>query len=246
MNKRQMSIVFAVTVLLVGATASFAARVWSDDFEDGVINPSLWEWGGARHGVGGSGWDWSHEEIVASDGYLSTRVWGPTSGNSFGGEGWVHTTYDYNDGLDYTINFMWEGDVSAWHVDDYAIHITDGTVGSHMHWLTGVDEAGWTTLYVESDPGDTGLLSWSICIDGTNNTATLFKGPNLTGETIGPKTLPSDQEWYLRFIHSDATSSGYPAGDNLLNLYDFSSVPEPATLSLLGLGGLALLRRRRR
>ena len=240
-----------VTVMCL-ASPTLADPVWADDFEDGVIDPLLWEWGGARRGVGGFGsgsWDWSHEEIVESDGYLSTRVWGPESANTYGGEGWVRTTYDYNDGLNYTIGFTWEADPSAWHWDHYAIHITDGTIpgDNALDWLIQDDQEGWTTLYFQSEPGDTGKLHWSISIDGTNNTATLYDGPNLTGQIIGQNTLPSDQdqEWYLRFIHLDATSGGFPGGDNLLNLYDIWSVPEPASLSLLLFGGLVALTRRR-
>ncbi len=162
---KAITMTVAVASIACFGSPTQAQVSWSDDFENGVIDPSLWEWGGARRGgftPGSGSWDWSHEEIVAPDGYLSTRVWGPTSGITYGAEVWIRTMYDYNDGLDHTINFLWEADVSAWHVDDYAIHITDGTIpeGTNVHWLTLDDEEGWTTLYVESEPGDTGPLEW--------------------------------------------------------------------------------------
>ncbi|MCK4659312.1 MAG: right-handed parallel beta-helix repeat-containing protein, partial [Phycisphaerae bacterium] len=221
-----------VAVLCV-ASPTLADPVWGDDFEDGVIDPALWEWGGMHRGFSGGGWQWSHDEIVASDGYLSTRVWGPTSGISYGAEAWVKTTYDYNDGLDYTINFEWEADVSAYHVDMYAIQITDGTIpaGTNIFWFGdgngGNDGEGWKNLYFHSQQPDMVPEVWSVYIDGTNNTATLFQRPDCTGPVSGEgvKALSSDQPWHLRFIHSDATSAGFPGGDNLLNLYDFSSVP---------------------
>ena len=158
-----------------------------DDFEDGVIDSSLWSWGGARRGMefGGGSWQWSHEEVVSTNGYLSIRVWGPTSGGTYGGEGWVRTKYDYNDGFGHVIDFQWEAEVNAWHCDYFAIHVTDGTIPgtSNVHWLDLDDEAGWTTLYVESQPGDTGLRSWSIRINATDHTATLFDGATLHGIT---------------------------------------------------------------
>jgi len=58
-------------------------------------------------------------------------------------------------------------------------------------------------------------------------------------------TLDMTKEWHLRFLLNDATSSGYPAGDNAFRLYDFSAVPDPATLSLLLLGGVVAFKRRR-
>ncbi|MCK4625309.1 MAG: hypothetical protein KAV00_08370, partial [Phycisphaerae bacterium] len=227
-----------VAVLCV-ASPTLADPVWADDFEDGVIDSSLWVVGGSKRGgfePGAGDWQWSHDEIVASDGYLRTRVWGPESGITYGAEGWVRTTYNYNDGSDYIINFRWETDVNAYHVDMYAIQITDGFIpgGTSMFWFGsgsgGIDGATWKNLYFQRDQPDMVPTEWSICIDGTNNTATLFEGPDCTGPVSeeGEKTLPSDQPWYLRFIHTDATSSGYPAGDNLLNLYDFSSVPGSA------------------
>lgn len=242
-----------VTVLCL-ASSTQGDPVWADDFEDGVIDPSLWEWGGRQlWEVPGNDWDFSHQEIVdPTDGYLKIRVWGPTSGTSYGAEAWVRTKYDYNDGSDYVINFRWEADPndvgsgSPRHTDVYAIQITDGTIGGGSdHWLDS-DGEGWTNLFHVRPLGDDlGPVEWSIYIDGSNDMATLFEGPDNTWPMSdeGEKTLPADQAWYVRFINQDMTSGGFTAGDNLLNLYNF--VPEPATLSLLLFGGIAALKRRR-
>lgn len=229
--------------LACGQTSAGAGSSWSDDFEDRVIDSSLWEWGGARRGIGGFGagsWQWSHEEVVATDGYLRIRVWGPTSGNTFGGEAWVRTRYDYNDGSDHLINFTWEAVVSAYHIDSYAIQITDGDTaqgsGDLTWWLS--DSACHKNLYCINkgwvspgspcfgeDPHNMPPSSWSIVINAEDQTATLYLGPNGTGNIHSQKTLDSNCPWHVRFFQMDATSAGFPAGDNRLNLYDFSSSP---------------------
>ena len=223
----------AVVLLMFCVPLAHGQSTWNDNFEDGVINPTLWAWAGERFGIGGCGagsWDWSHEEIVAPDGYLSMRVWGPTSANTFGGQAWVRTLFDYNDGGNHIINFRWGAEVNATHIDSYAIQITDGTNPvCELFWYNNhdvpIDGPTWKNLYAQWNQPDMDPSDWSIHIDGTNNTATLFDGPDLTGVIIGSKALPTDQAWYVRFIHQDGTSSGFPAGDNLLNLYDFCSAP---------------------
>ena len=222
---------FVVASLMSSPGLAPAQSTWCDDFEDGVIDSNLWVWGGAlRAAPSGNGWQWSHEEIIDTDGYLKMRVWGPTSGISHGAEAWVRTQYDYNDGLNYIINFRWGADVNDSHVDLYAVQIADGTIpgGTDPFWYGAgpgpIDGAGWKNLYFQSDQSDMLPTDWSIHIDGTNDTATLFSGPNLTRQLIAKKVLPGDQPWYVRIILSDATSSGFPAGDDLLNVYDFCSL----------------------
>ncbi len=240
---RVIAATFTLASAMCFAVPGQAQTAWSDDFEDGVIDSSLWEWGGARRGIGGFGagsWQWSHEEVVATGGYLRIRVWGPTSGNTFGGEAWVRTKYDYNDGTDYLINFTWEAVVSASHIDSYAIQITDGDTaqgsGDLTWWLS--ESACHKNLYCINkgwvspgspcfgeEPHNIPSTSWSIAINAVDQTATLYLGPDGTGDVHSQKTLDSNCSWHVRFFHMDATSAGFPAGDNLLNLYDFSSGP---------------------
>ncbi len=204
-----------------------------DDFEDGVIDPSRWVIGGERFGIGGCGagnWNWSHEEIAAADGYLSMRVWGTASSNTFGGQAWARTSFDYNNGVSHLVNFTWEAVVSADHVDSFGIQVTDGEAASvicDLFWFVDgqgeYDGPGWRNLYSRYRQPNQGPSDWSIYINASNNSATLFDGPNMSGTILGSKLLPGDQAWHVRFIHQDGTSAGFPAGDNRLNLYDFCS-----------------------
>lgn len=200
-----------------------------DDFEDGALNSAVWTWGGKTdRGVGAGSWQFSQEEFVGTDGYAKLRVWGPTSGNTHGAEAWIRTQYDYNDGSNHIINFRWGAEVNATHVDEYAIQITDGSIpgGQDVFWFggaTSIDGATWKNLYYMYLQPDMAPADWSMHIDGSQNTATLFGGPNLSGPVLGFKSLPDNQAWYVRFILSDATSAGFPAGDNLLTLYEFCS-----------------------
>jgi len=261
MSKRQMSIVLAVVILSAGATTSFAAPVWSDDFEDGVINPALWTYGGtdgseANIGFGGGVYQWDHYE---EGGRLRTRLFGPSTGITYGGAAWIQTKYDFNDGNDYTINFTWGAQLNASHIDGYMIAVTNGSnpnpIANYenptMIWQ--VDNADNTRLYwtlstAQDPPQDQGQenlpeTDWSIFFDASENSASLYKGPNLTGDLERIVPLDPSAPWRVRFLHTDANSGGFPGTDNYLDLYSFT--PEPATAGLFLMGGLALLRRRR-
>lgn len=252
--------------------------VIGDNFEDGVINDSLWKWGGEKwgwqkHPPGDGNWEISHQEVVdPTDGYLKMRVKGPPSGNTYGAEAWVRTKHNFNDGNFWTINFTWEPDFDDWHCNSYYIQITDGYIPSvdDFHWPSR-DYPGTENLLWSISHGDTayrgrnfqqepspGKLTWSIVIDPdftawecppcewrTYPVAYLYDQPNGTGWFLDKRELDPDYPWYVRFMVSDGTSGGFPAGDAWLNLYDFCAVPEPATVLLLGAGGLALLRKRR-
>ncbi|NOT01408.1 MAG: hypothetical protein HOP29_12355 [Phycisphaerales bacterium] len=115
----------------------------------------------------------------------------------------------------------------------YAIQIAEGGAAAtaNLFWYGlaegGVDGPEWRNIYFNYLQPDVGQDDWSIVIDAGTNTATVYDGPNLSGNLVGQNSLPTDQEWHLRFIHLDGTSGGFPAGDNLLNLYSISSVSVP-------------------
>src|SRR5690606_31635510 len=88
------------------------------------------------------------------------------------------------------------------------------------------------TFRLEGTYNELGHLTLSFTIsDGTATTTpvTLIDTDPLGGDYFG---------YRIRQVNGDDYSIG-------VNLDNFSIVPEPASLSLLGLGGLAMLRRRR-
>ncbi len=248
------SLVVAVAVsvffLTLGAQAGADAVPYSDHFEDGIINTNLWVLGGAKRAWAPDAppqytgnWSHSHEEVVAADGHLLLRVWGPTSGMTYGAEAWVRTTYDFNDGKNYLVNFTWEA-VTDGHYDMYFIQITDGYLSweNYLHWqlVPGRDpniaEGTFDLLWHTDRRGQvfaggeltSGLpkSTWSIEI-ASSGVARLFEGPDATGSLIHEGTLNPDKPWYVRLMVSDGTSAGFPAGDDSLLLYSFSAAVVP-------------------
>jgi hypothetical protein len=244
-----------------------------DDFEDGVIDTGRWTVGGAPRGwdpgnpPDTGNWQYEHKEVMNPvDGYLMAHVWGPESGNSYGAEAWVRTNYNFNDGKPYIINFTWEPKFAEDHHNVYFIQVTNGYISeeNNIHWARQPNVPGTVDLLWDPDPSvdyrgqpvskEPGKLTWSIEIDldyleppwpGVPiPVATLYDGPDATGWVLNTEKLLKNEPWYIRFMVVDGTSAGYPAGDAQLNLYDYECIPEPATVLLLGLGGLVLKRRR--
>jgi hypothetical protein len=97
------------------------------------------------------------------------------------------------------------------------------------------DPSGFGTEYpVFPASGDYGTLiltrsgsEWSAWVNGTQKGSTLSLAPTLTATKI-EITMGHWQDWGVRDLRVD----------------DIAVIPEPATLSLLVLGGLALLRRK--
>ena len=211
--------------------------ILSDDFEDGVIDTNLWVTGGAKRGwsdtqpTGVGDWTFSSSEIMGTDGYLRLRVEGPTSGNTYGAEAWVRTTYDFNDGHGWVINFTWEADVAIpGHYDRFNIQITDGyipEIGS-VHWSRSEIAGTTNLLYGSDDAAGASLTSglakttWSVLID-PSGIARLYDRPDGSGTLLHEGSLDPTLPWYFRLMVTDATSAGFPAGDTRLNLFDFSA-----------------------
>ena len=219
-------------VLVLNVTrGAMQQPVYRDDFEDGVIDTSLWVVGGSKGGYTGcnsGGGQWFNEEIIAADGYLRARATLPTSANSYGSQAWTRTVHDFNDGKDWIINFKWEPDIQTvgqWHNDFHFIEITDDTANCQNCICInppGDNPPGTVRLYY-SNAQDFSPTNWSIIIDASASEATLYEGPDGTGTVHPTMTLDPNTEWYVRFMTAVGTSAGYPAKDCRINLYDFTA-----------------------
>ncbi len=156
-----------------------------------------------------------------------------------------------------------------------AIASIDVAVGSFTFVVSGLGlpypgDAGWTGGAYTSDQTNgggkadidgvvdsLGLQLYDSAGDmGSMNYYPAFDGADLTSGDVKSATLPnpSDGVW---FVVQMSLNAGAANGDkvqvdilDLVNYTVISShqlniVPEPATIALLGLGGLSLLRRRR-
>ncbi len=217
----------------------FSSGIVMDDFEDGIVDSNLWVTLGRKGGQGAfgtGGWQHSFFEYPkgSEDGYLEARVWGPPSGNTYWGEASVRTTYNFNDGNQWLMNFTWETTAANPYFDCFAVQITDGGFPQteNAHWLWDVPPGTvnlWFTVSTGMQDQPIAPFSkrtWSIVIDSAG-IASFYQSPNAEGIPSSQVTLDLSREWYLRFVQVDATSAGFPGGDNTFKLYDFSAVCGP-------------------
>ena len=254
--------VLSVLVISLTTPVRLFGVEFSDDFGDGIVDSSLWVYGGEdrSHPSARPGPDtWSVSE---AGGYLATNVRGPVTGITTGESVWVRTAHDYNDGLSHMINFTWKPEF----LDDqwanlYYLQVTDGRTfpnEGYNHWTVspppGTSNLLWTRpeerintdtefrgwLYDSHDAGlpAPDISNWSVTIAPPANgsesgTARLYMGPNGTGEIRREEPLDASYPWHMRFLTVDATSSGGGPVDAGVNLYDYSSATVPEPSTLV-------------
>lgn len=197
----------------------------TDDFEDGNLDSGRWLTGSGRMPHPGYGLGkWSHfaGRLSEDEGHVRLRVHGPRSGITHGAEAWIMGRYDLNDGKRHIIAFTWQADVHDHHHNQYFIQVTDGRIPeggiardqteNTANFLMSEDGKDRGTVYRSDTPKQT----WILSVDPTGS-AQLAEAD---GTAIRKVSLDSRSNWFLRFIVFDATSSGFPAGDSRLNLYD--------------------------
>ncbi len=244
--------------------------LFTDDFENNSIDGTLWIYGGSKRGydqLPSGDWSYSHTETdypsgPGDDGSLSVNVIGPATGNTYGAEAWLRTTYNYNDGNPHIVNFTWDAWTAENHGNGYFVQITDGYVPATgpFNWpyfeprpaeLEPTVDLLWTQEAVSEDWYRGGWLwedspnqdvpqgtpeTHSIVI-APSGTATLYDGPDGTGNLVRQEALDPSDVWYIRLMVWDATSSGFGAGEAELRLrffesltsnVDYGDAPDPA------------------
>ncbi len=236
----KMLIIFIFAIILIATGQTLADSWFSDNFNDGAINTTNWSYGG--------------DGISQIGGVLHLDR------NNFGD--YIKTAHTYSGNfvveLDIRLNYINSNDML------HGITISDG-LSQNGFGFTGVS-LGFSIygnlyfgqhqvnstyfLYGNSGTNLTGQWQhWTLTKNG-NNLSILVNGqpaiapgygyPTPFGGTV-PDTvsiyLPGYYHYGMGGIKTDITSSDV---DN----FSISPVPEPATLLLLGLGGLVLRNRR--
>lgn len=245
----QLRIVLLVLALLAQAGALQADTAFVDDFDDGSLDPA---WNVSFQDSD----SWTYSEVGTE---LTVTDIGPTVVNPGGGGTWSHVSLtrglDGPGDIDLAFDFSWdsEGDDAAMQVIFVQLLDAEGswvvTCGYHDAWG---GSRGEMVAWVQDDD------LWSY---GSGHDTMPYAG-NATVDVQrrnGLVTVAWDDTDILSAplqsaIHGVRLDFGFYAKDNEHGPSFFGSesvdlisvVPEPATMSLLALGGLAMLKRKQR
>jgi hypothetical protein len=255
-----------LAIVVFSTLSSASADYVADNFEDGVIDPSMWVthgYKGGPAGVGSGSWQYTIDEHVAADGYLQARIWGPPSGNTYGAEAWARTIKNFNDGNRWLINFKWSTSIDILNTagPGFTIGIvtTDSLPDANdiVWWQSHNDRPDVRQLYYNTSRGNVGYppdppfsaQTWSVVIDPSGS-ATLYEGADGLGTALPTVQLDQSKPWHWGAFVDCLTAAGYDGGDANFRLYDFKAdaVPEPSSIIIWGIGvsGLVAYAWRRR
>lgn len=184
---------------------------WNDDFEDGVVNVTLWHNYTYESGVGGaSGIARVNETItLGTDGFY--YIWAKAVGTGDSGEARAvgRTKIDYNDGKTYRFDFKITSDQATDYCD---VMISDGTAISNA-------QIGTQTGNIEVRRfGDITDVNYTMFINDRTDNATIYYTD--TGSYIRQEDLSSLSIWYVQFRASEANTG---VTTSWLRVFNFTS-----------------------
>ena len=175
------------------------------------------------------------DHVLAEGGYVDIADAGYTGAWSCAaGDAWVDYGYWRADGWPEDL-YAHSGNNKAYGYEDFIYQILDETFIEGLTYTFSV----WVGQPWEGDP-----TGWSLYFTGGDYTNNLIEASGTAGLSWGQVSLQ-----YTAIAADAGNKIGikmYGDGDVSFDDVTLDAIPEPATLSVLALGGLALLRRRRK